>query len=92
MELVDQVGAVSQVLWRFPGSLFYWVADPLDQVLEALVVEARVEDGVDLKLLVLIDDHWRRGRLVTVGEGRHCVGFQEGDVKHGMDFAEGGKR
>ena len=63
MELSDQVGGVLKVGGRLLGGCV--VTLPLDEVLEAVIVEATVEYGFDLPLLFTVynDSRWRRRNL-----------------------------
>ena len=58
MELSDKVGGVFEVASWLPGG--HIVALPLDEVLQMVVMEAAVKDGLDLPLLLTIhNDGWR---------------------------------
>ena len=59
---------------------------PLDEVLEAVVVEAAGHDGLDLSLLLAINDDGRRWRrnLSWVWVARGLL--EERDVEDGVDL------
>ena len=79
VELSDQVRGMLKVGCRLPGRRI--TALPFDEVLQAVVEEAAVEYGLDLPLLLAIDnDRWQWwGDLPWVG----VVGrvFQERNVE-----------
>ena len=82
VEVADRIGGVLEVAGRLPGG--HVVAPPLDEVLEASVVAAAVQDALDLPLLLAIDQHgWRRGRNLA---GERVVGsmLQERDMEDGV--------
>ena len=67
MELSDKVGGVLKVGGWLPYPCI--IALPLDEVLQAVVVQAAVHDGLDLPFLLAINnDGWRWwGDLPWVG-------------------------
>ena len=79
VELSDEVRGMLKVGGQLPGRRI--IALPFDEVLQAVVVEAAVEYGLDLPLLLAVDnDRWRWwGDLSWVG----VVGsvLQERDVE-----------
>ena len=83
VELADGVGSVLEVVGWLPGG--HVVAPPLDEVLEASVVAAAVQDTLDLPLLLTIDHNgWRRGRDLA-GEGVVGGVLQERDMEDGVE-------
>ena len=84
MELSDKVGGVLKVGGRLPGGCV--VALLLDEVLEAIVVEAAVKYGLNLPQLLPIDDDgwWRWCYLFWVW----ILGgmLQERDMEDGVDL------
>ena len=84
MELSDKVGGVLEVSgWLLCRCI---IALPLDEVLQAVVVEATVHDRLDLPFLLAINDDgrwwWRNLSWVWV------VGsvLQERDMEDGVDL------
>ena len=82
VKVADGVGCIFQIVGWLPGG--HVVAPPLDEVLEASVVAAAVQDTLDLPVLLTIDQHgWRRGRYLA---GKRVVGsvLQERDMEDGV--------
>ena len=75
VELSDQVRGVLKIPRRLPSCVV--VAYPLDEVLKALVVEAAVEDPLNLLLLLPIHDDRRWWGLDLTGERVACCVFQK---------------
>ena len=80
VELSDEVGGVFEVGGWLPGWCI--IALPLDEVLQAVVVEAAVHDGLDLPLFLTINNDgrwwWRNLSWVWVADGM----FQERDMEN----------
>ena len=87
VELPNKVGGVLEVGGYLPGGCV--VTFPLNEVLEAVVIEAAVQDGLNLPLLLAIDnDSWRWWRYlpwVRVIGGK----LQERNVKDWVDLDGG---
>jgi hypothetical protein len=65
---------------------------PLNTILEPIPVAAGIENFFDFPLLLLVDDHWWRWRLLMSGNGIGvvCCGLEEADVEDWMEFDGGG--
>ena len=65
MELCNHFLGVSQVASRFPCVLLFWVALPMDQILQMLSLSAGIHDSFHFILFVPIFSHFHRARMYS---------------------------
>ena len=67
VELFDEKGYVFEISCRLPGVVGYWVSFPLNEVVYAIVHQARIEDFFNFIFELIFNYNRRRGWLNTTG-------------------------
>jgi hypothetical protein len=82
---------VREMFERLPRSTRDWPILPMNEVLELAVADTGVQDCLDFKLFLAVDDDWWRRILDTAGDIVRVEGLEKRDVEHGMDLHGRGK-
>src|SRR5687767_5093957 len=91
MGLVNEIGSVGEILWRFPRLAGERIVLPLDSILQLAAVDARIQDFFHLEFFMILDDNRRRWILNTVGDVVGTDGLEERHVENRMDPHRGGE-
>jgi hypothetical protein len=85
MELVDEIWGVGEIRSRLPCPARDRPVFPVNKILQLAIADTRVQDFLDFKLFVVVDNNRRRWILDTAGDIVQVHGLEERHMEHGMD-------